>query len=210
MLVRKESRVVVTPLQPTRLDASARAEVDGDSVRLSLDGRNLGWGAHNLNVRGRVFHEDGGQQVYSWPLGRLEALAEFDFIEAIPLDEGVSEAPVQAIVVELDWGAGRTMLQAWPIPKEVPFYSHRIFSFRNWCNGWRSGFMGGYSYFATRCAHEWLVGSRVCAFCLSCSSCWLRCPVPAQIICRVGDILCLSLQNSRVWLMRTWNFSRQP
>lgn len=67
-LVKKESRVVITPLQPTRLDARARAEVEDGLVRLSLSGRNLGWSAHDLEVRARVFYQDGKQQVQRWPI----------------------------------------------------------------------------------------------------------------------------------------------
>ncbi len=127
VVVKKESRVVVTPLQPTRLDARAWAEVESGLVRLSLSGRNLGWGAHNLDVRARVFHEDGKQQVHSWQRGRLEDLAEFDIEETFRLDGSVSEAPVQAVMAELDWGVGQDILQAWPPPARPAFYSHEIF-----------------------------------------------------------------------------------
>lgn len=127
VLVKKESRVVVTPLQPARLDAQAQAAVEGDMVRLAVNGRNLGWSAHNLEVRARVFHEDSERQVHRWQLGRLDDLAEFNFEKAFRLDESVSENPVQVVMAELDWGTGQDILQAWPPPASPPFYSHPIF-----------------------------------------------------------------------------------
>ncbi len=127
VLVKKESRVVVTPLQPTRLDARASAALEGDSVRLSLNGKNLGWSAHGLEVRARVFYEDGNQQVHRWQLGRLDDLAEFDFEEAFRLDGSVSEAPVQVVMAELEWGAGPESCRLGLRPRVLPSIPTRFF-----------------------------------------------------------------------------------
>ena len=92
-----------------------------------MDGENRGWAASQLEVRARVFHEDGSQQLHRWERGSVEALASFEFDETFLLDESVTDSPVYSIVAELDWGSGRNILQAWPPVPGTPFHSHGAF-----------------------------------------------------------------------------------
>ena len=127
VLVKKESEIIVTSLQPTYIDAKARAEIEASQVRLRLSGVNRGWAARSLEVRARVFHEDGSNQLHRWERGGVEALADFEFDERFALDESVTDSPVYSVITELDWGTGRRALQAWPPVPGTPWYSHGAF-----------------------------------------------------------------------------------
>ena len=126
-LLMKDSKVVATKVQPDYLDIKARAVMDGPRVFLSVSGNNNGWAAPQLNLHAQVFHEGGAYQEQSFILGRVDALADFDYDEYFTLDENVSTAPVKVIMAQLDWGTGQHILQAWPPPPVVPFYAHSFF-----------------------------------------------------------------------------------
>lgn len=127
VLVKKESEIVVTSLQPAYIDAKARAEIEGSQVWLRLSGTNRGWPVHGLEVRARVFHEDGSHQIRRWELGAVAASAPIEFDERFALDESVTDSPVYSVITELEWGTGRRVLQAWPPVPETPWHSHSAF-----------------------------------------------------------------------------------
>ena len=128
LLVKKESEIVVTSLPSTNIDAKAQADIEGSQVRLRLNGENRGWAARQLEVRARVFHEDGSQQLHRWEQGAMDSLAPFEFDETFLLDESVTDSPVYSIAAELEWGSGRNILQAWPPVPGTPWYSGAPFS----------------------------------------------------------------------------------
>ena len=125
-LVSNQSEVVVTSWQPTRIDGTGNADVDGKVVDLVVNGKNLGWGAHNLSARALVWsgpHMD----VFKWDLGRLEPLGSFTLQKQLILAD---DRVPHRIDVELEWGSGRQFYTLWDAGDaglNVPFLGHGIF-----------------------------------------------------------------------------------
>lgn len=66
VLVKKESEIIATSWQPAFIEAKARAEIDGEVIRLKVDGRNSGWHTSSLEIQAMMFYKDGSRKSPSW------------------------------------------------------------------------------------------------------------------------------------------------
>ena len=120
VIVSKESEIIATSWEPTSFDWSATVDNNGDTLDLRVEGENLGWQAHDLVATALVWRDIGtgyDRESYSWPLGSLQPMASFGVDRAI--SNGGKEK-VYRIDVELEWGAGRDFITAWPPVVDTP------------------------------------------------------------------------------------------
>ena len=124
VVIKKESEILATAWTPASIEAQARAEINEDTIDVSVEGKNNGWHAPHLTVRTLVFRQDGVRQVYTSRKGFVDPLATVNFDEVVP-NEGAS--PIALILTELAWGTGNEVIQAWPLEPTRPWYSSLAF-----------------------------------------------------------------------------------
>ena len=59
VVIKKESEILATAWNPASIEAQARAEINEDTIDVSVEGKNNGWHAPHLTVRTLVFRQDG-------------------------------------------------------------------------------------------------------------------------------------------------------
>ena len=109
VLISKESEIVATRWGPAHVVGSATADVRGDAIDVLVEGRNMGWDAHDLEVK--VIAWNGyDPEVHDLRLGGLERSEPFELRQVVPWRH---EDPPVRVDVEVDWGTGRGYYIAW-------------------------------------------------------------------------------------------------
>ena len=114
--VSRDSQIIATSWEPTRVEAEAKAWVRDGTVDVSVRGRNAGWGADNLRATVLVW-SGRREDRFSWDIGPLEPLGSFDASRTFALS---SESRPHRVDVALDWGTGRTAIIAWDARRTAP------------------------------------------------------------------------------------------
>ena len=109
VVIKKESDILAIAWNPASIEAQARAEVNEDTIDVSVEGKNNGSHAPHLTIRTLVFRQDGLRQIYTSRKGFVDPLATVNFDEVVP-NEGAS--PVALVLTELAWGTGNEVIQA--------------------------------------------------------------------------------------------------